>query len=461
MGIRKSNIAASIRVNSFNFTNFKMEKAPQQEYTLTFMTNNYNSNQSKDAKVYIRFFGNKGSSGYINVECPKVDPLKIFDKANKQTFTLCGEDVGIVNRIKVVHDDDEDFKWELGYVYVKTKMQRTKFTCNSQIPQMTGGNDFKADKKVATGSETYVEADEYSNNFRNIQDLKKKATKPEEQLILKRAEEIMDSDDFQTKKAASRAYLKKVGYLDDFFEERMDELAMDMAERELERSESLDKYERAYLPADEQRLIPKLNASNNLCYKYLRDNGSDWEYNPKDFDDRYKARLYRRFDTFDKDSDGIMTIDEVMSWADRMKLVCDTNDTEVEKVRQALYTYFSTYGLSKNGLQRENWVEAHCTMGAATFLRRKKKDTVLMETLANAYFEVLDEDDDGYLDMEELKKMMNVFRVPEEAAYPFFEFADKNQDGKLENSEMHKLFMEFWFDQPYNADLDGIFAYKY
>jgi len=435
------------------------EKAPRTEYTLTFMTHNYNSNGSKDAKVYIRFYGNKGESGYNHVECPRIDPIKIFDKANKQTFTICAEDVGIVNRIKVILDDEEDFKWHLNYVYVKTKMQRTKFTCNKEIQQMTGGHEFKADKKVATGSEDLRGDDDF--NLRNIQDLKKRATKPDEIAVIKKAEEIMDSDDFQTKKAKSRAYLKKVGYLDDFFEERYEEMAMDMAERELERSESLDKYERYYLSKEEQRLIPKLDESNNLCYKYLRDNGSDWQYDPKKYDDRYKARLYRRFDTFDKDSDGVMTIDEVMSWADRMRLVCDTNDTEVEKVRQSLYTYFSTYGLNKDGLQRENWCEAHITMGAATELRRKKGDVVLMEMLADAYFHVLDEDDDGVLDMEELKKMMNVFRVPEEAAYPFMEYADKNGDGQLENKEMHKLFMEFWFDQPYNADLDGIFAYKY
>ena len=65
--------------------------------------------------------------------------------------------------------------------------------------------------------------------------------------------------------------------------------------------------------------------------------------------------------------------------------------------------------------------------------------------------------------MTELKKMMNVFRVPEEAAYTFFEKADVDESGTLERKEMHGIFYKFWFDSCFNydTDLDGIFAYKY
>ena len=71
-----------------------------------------------------------------------------------------------------------------------------------------------------------------------------------------------------------------------------------------------------------------------------------------------------------------------------------------------------------------------------------------------------DENDDGLLDMEELKNMMMVFRVPEEAAYPFFEKADVDRSGTLEHEEMRQLFWAFWFGE-YDEDLDGIFAFKY
>ena len=81
----------------------------------------------------------------------------------------------------------------------------------------------------------------------------------------------------------------------------------------------------------------------------------------------------------------------------------------VESVRKELRSYFTAYGLGADGLNRENWVEAHCTMGESAKERRKQGDPIPMEVLADAYFEVLDEDDDGVLTMPELKKMMKVF----------------------------------------------------
>jgi len=254
--------------------------------------------------------------------------------------------------------------------------------------------------------------------------------------------------------------LKSVGLLDDNFEERIDEMAKDMADRERERKKDMMQFERAGLPEEQRELVPKLNKENNLCYKYLRDHENNWEYDPKKVDPRMKSRLYRRFDTFDKNSDGVMSLDEVLSWADRMRSVCETNDEEIETVRNELKSYFTMYGLHGDGLRRENWVEAHITMGEAAQERKRQGDEIPMEQLANAYFDVLDENDDGFVSMIELKKMMNVFKVPEEAAYPFFEKADVDGSGALERHEMHNLFYRFWFGE-YDSDLDGIFAYKY
>ena len=56
---------------------------------------------------------------------------------------------------------------------------------------------------------------------------------------------------------------------------------------------------------------------------------------------------------------GIMTINEVLYWADRMKSLCKANDEEVEDVRAAIKVFFLHCGLNAEGLHRENWVEAN------------------------------------------------------------------------------------------------------
>jgi len=257
-------------------------------------------------------------------------------------------------------------------------------------------------------------------------------------------------------------YFKKIG-MEHGYHERKEEMEQDKAEREaeLEEQEAMLRMERANLSPEEQKHVPKLDETNNLSYKYLRSKGNNWQYDPKKVHPKIRARLYRRFDTFDKDSDGTMTIAEVMTWAERMKSLCQSTEEEIESVRQALRTFFLNKGLTDEGCKRENWVECNRVFAEADRERERNGEQKLVNMLGDAYYNVLDQDHDSLVDLPELKRMMNIFRVPEEAAYTFFECADTNKNGQLERSEMHSMFTRFWMSDEYDPSLDGIFAYKY
>ena len=57
-----------------------------------------------------------------------------------------------------------------------------------------------------------------------------------------------------------------------------------------------------------------LNEHNNESYKYLRSVGNMWQHDIKKVHPKMLARLYKRFDTFDLDTDGRMTMEEIMYW---------------------------------------------------------------------------------------------------------------------------------------------------
>lgn len=257
------------------------------------------------------------------------------------------------------------------------------------------------------------------------------------------------------------AYFKSIG-MDDNFEERVEEMEEDKKEREEEykmNAAIMMDFEREGVDPDEMKHIPKLNAKNNKAYEYLREHGNNYQYDPDECHPALKLRLYRRFDTFDKNSDGFMTIEEVLYWADRMKCLCQANDEEVEDVRGAIKCFFEFCGLNPS-LHRENWVEANQAFAEMERERKRRGDPSIVALLGNAYYDVLDEDGDNLVSLPELKRMMNVFRVPEEAAYTFFLKADTDKNGKLEREEMHALFHKFWLE-PYDPEFDGIYAYKY
>jgi len=215
--------------------------------------------------------------------------------------------------------------------------------------------------------------------------------------------------------------------------------------------------------SDMRKLYPirgKLNAENNESYAYLKSVGNNWTYDPNDVHPKLHARLYRRFDTFDLDGDNKMTLKEVLFWPDRMRQLVGASDEEIEKMRRAVRILFGACGVTDEGLEREDWVEANQVFAEAERERAKRGEQSFVALLGNAYFDVLDKDGDGTVGLEELKTMMRAFQVPQEAAYTFFEAADVDKSGKLEREEMHNLFHKFWLEK-YDPKYDAIYAYKY
>jgi len=214
---------------------------------------------------------------------------------------------------------------------------------------------------------------------------------------------------------------------------------------------------------DMRKLYPirgLLNADNNSSYAYLKKMGVDWTYDPNDVHPKLHARLYKRFDTFDLDGDNKMTLKEVLFWPDRMKQLVGANEEQVEIMRKAVKLLFEACGVTEEGLEREDWVEANQVFAECEKIRKKRGDVTYVSILSDAYLDVLDEDGDGTVSLSELQTMMRAFQVPQEAAYTFFDHADVDRSGKLERIEMHNLFHNFWLEK-YNPEMDAVYAYKY
>jgi len=214
-------------------------------------------------------------------------------------------------------------------------------------------------------------------------------------------------------------------------------------------------------PFSQQEIIRgHLNAENNESYAYLKSIGVDWTYDPNDVHPKLRARLHRRFDTFDLDGDNKLSFREVLFWPNRMKNLVGANEKEIERMRKAVRELFGACGVTDEGLCREDWVEANQVFAEAEKQRMKRGEETLVAVLCDTYFDVLDKDGDGTVGLEEVKTIMRAFQVPEEAAYTFFHAADVDKTGRLERQEMYILNHKFWLDK-YDPQYDAIYAYKY
>jgi Ca2+-binding EF-hand superfamily protein len=193
-----------------------------------------------------------------------------------------------------------------------------------------------------------------------------------------------------------------------------------------------------------------LNECNNESYRYLRSVGNMWQYGgPETLDPEVLVRLYSRFDTFDLDVDGRMDMEEVLYWPDRMRELVNPTDEQVEEMREGCRIFFFNKGVGPDGLLRENWVESNRVFAEAERERERRGEGSLIALLSDAYFDVLDANDDGKISIEELQAMMKAFDVPQEAAFTFsfFQTADADKSGDLDRKELVTVFKKFWMSE--------------
>merc|ERR1719186_797453 len=93
-----------------------------------------------------------------------------------------------------------------------------------------------------------------------------------------------------------------------------------------------------------------------------------------------------------------------------MRQLVNATDEQVEKMRDAVRVFF----LNK----RVDWVEANRVFAEAERERERRGEPSLIAMLSNAYYDVLDDDGDGTVDVDELKTMMKAFDVPRRLLIP-------------------------------------------
>ena len=79
------------------------------------------------------------------------------------------------------------------------------------------------------------------------------------------------------------------------------------------------------------------------------------------------------------------------------------------------------------------------------FASKEEENRPFVVELNKAWFEVLDTNDDGTINLEEYTKCIQASNFPPEAAKALFDAIDKNNNGKIETKELISKHVNFWF----------------
>ncbi|KAJ6913444.1 hypothetical protein NC651_015837 [Populus alba x Populus x berolinensis] len=146
-------------------------------------------------------------------------------------------------------------------------------------------------------------------------------------------------------------------------------------------------------------------------------------------------RLRRIFDLFDKNGDGMITIEEISQALSLLGLEADFSDLE--------FTIKSHIKPGSSGLSFEDFVSLHQSLDSSFF----GYDNIASEEEAandiGEAFKVFDEDGDGYISARELQVVLGKLGLPEakeiDRIHQMITSVDRNQDGRVDFFEFKDM----------------------
>ncbi|XP_031565692.1 aequorin-1-like [Actinia tenebrosa] len=169
-------------------------------------------------------------------------------------------------------------------------------------------------------------------------------------------------------------------------------------------------------------------------------------------------RVEGLFDTMDVNGNGLLSISEILKWADNLEKACKATPKEIKSLREALQMMWGVVGLVPGvELDKKQFVKGFNRLAKGELKRHAEHKTTLHNRQNNAFFDVIDVNNDGTVSLDEVKTMMKACNYDEDAAEAWFNAADTNRDGRIDRNELNKVEFEYWFSnpQPSNKGLFG------
>ena len=172
-------------------------------------------------------------------------------------------------------------------------------------------------------------------------------------------------------------------------------------------------------------------------------------------------RMGQYFDSVDLNKNGYLTLDEMLQWAENMRVLCKASDSEMANLRKQLQQFWGAVGLRAGVKMEKNaFIQGLNRLAQDELERKRTGQTTLHEQLNNAFFDVMDINNDGTVSLDELKIVMKACNMDPGGAESWFNAADYNKDGKVQRQELNRCEFDFWF-RPELEDNSEMFGGAY
>lgn len=152
------------------------------------------------------------------------------------------------------------------------------------------------------------------------------------------------------------------------------------------------------------------------------------------------------FDFIDKEGAGKINVLLVQNWATNMEKYCKATPSKMVKLRAQLYTFWGKVGLKPlTFMSKAEFVQNVNNLGMEEVKGRDGGGQTALEKLNNAWFAVVDANNDGMLSLDELQNMMRATGMNPEGAITWLQHMDSDGDGGIKKPEFIESEHNFWY----------------
>ena len=169
-------------------------------------------------------------------------------------------------------------------------------------------------------------------------------------------------------------------------------------------------------------------------------------------------RMEDYFDRLDLNKNGFLTIEEIEKWASKMHGLCKATPQEIENLGAKLREFWGEIGLLPGKqLSKKEFIQGLSNLGRDELERKSNNEKTLYEKLNDAFYDVVDINNDGTVTLEEVSTVKKACDLDPKGAEAWFKMADKNKNGKIEREELNRCEFNFFF-RPEDESTEGLFG---
>ncbi|XP_022795320.1 obelin-like [Stylophora pistillata] len=163
-------------------------------------------------------------------------------------------------------------------------------------------------------------------------------------------------------------------------------------------------------------------------------------------------RIGDYFDALDLNQNGFLTQDEFLQLAENLQSMCKATPLEITNSRIELCQFWSAVGfMPGQKITKSQFTEGFNRLARDEVERKEAGDKALLEQLTDAFFDIMDVNNDGTVTLDERKIFMKARSLDPNAAEDWFKLADRDRNGRVERQELFKYEFDFWFLQRYRC----------